>query len=88
MKKTWNVIRSKFALLTLLMLATFSSFAQDGSGSVYDVKQFSKHHVELYSGFLPYVVFGVVLVILGYVSYRYWRDNQEDDGASHEPHHQ
>jgi hypothetical protein len=88
MKKTMACFRNRFLLLALALLPAIYSFAQDDqSGSIYDVKQ-SRHHLEMYSGFFPYVVFGVVVALLGYVSYRYWHDNQTDDHTGHEPHHQ
>lgn len=88
MKNSIKNFRNKFTLLFFALLSGIASFAQDDqSGSIYDVKQ-SRHHLEMYSGFFPYVVFGVVIVFLGYVSYRYWRDNRTDDDIYHTPHHQ
>ena len=92
MKKVLTCIINKFVFLSLAMIYAVGSFAQDDQfRSVYDVPQ-SKNHVELYSGYFPVMVFGVVIVFLGYLGYRYWRDNmydeRPDDNIGHEPHHQ
>jgi hypothetical protein len=85
MKKVLKSIRNRSILLVLAILSTIHSFAQSASdGEV----RMPKHFVGLYSGFLPYVVFGVVILFLGYIGYRYWRDNLPDDDISHMPHHQ
>ena len=41
-----------------------------------------KHVVNIYSDFVPYILFGIVIALMLYVSYRYWHDNL------HTPHHQ
>ena len=86
MKKVLMSIRNRFALLFLTMLAAITTFAQD-DGSIYDVKA-PKHVFNVYSKGFPILLFGVVILFLGYISYRYWKDNRADDDISHTPHHQ
>ena len=89
MKKAIKFLSYRFGLLCSFMLAaTYSFAADDANRSVYDVTTTPRHHIEMYSGFFPYLIFGVVIVFLGYVSYRYWKDNQPEDDMHHTPHHQ
>ncbi len=91
MKKILNSIRNKFAFFCVAMLSAVYSFAQDAadqSGSIYDVKP-AKHVFNVYSMSFEYILFGVVVIFLGYVGYRYMHDHaDEEDDVSHEPHHQ
>lgn len=86
MKKLQSSVRNTFMLVCLTIFSTLSAIAQDGSGSIYDVED-KKVVFNVYSKSFPIIVFGVVAIILGYLGYRYWKDNMADD-STHTPHHQ
>ncbi len=44
--------------------------------------------LSMYTSPFRYVPFGILIVAMIYVGYRYWHDNKADDDISHTPHHQ
>lgn len=66
----------KFPFLILGMMISIYAFAQTDTlpDSAYNIKN-PKHVFSLYNGAFPFIVFGVVIVLILYVSYRYWHDN-------------
>ncbi len=47
-----------------------------------------KHVVNVYSNFVPYVLFGIVGALILYVSFRYWNDNRPHKHLPHSPQHE
>ncbi len=79
MKKVQEFFSNKFALLCLAVFSAFTTLAQEeGSGSIYDVRE-SRHVFNANSKAFPILMFGVVIIFLGYVGYRYWKDNLADN---------
>jgi hypothetical protein len=79
MKKSIRKIINAAILFWAAMLGSIYSFAQvasDEPTSIYDDKSGGKS--VMYNGILPYVIFGAVIVLLGYLGYRYWHDNAQE----------
>ena len=88
MKKMITNTRKALAVLLVIMLPGYCmAQATDTLPESAYTFQPPKHIINLYNGPLPYIVFGVVIALLAYGCYRYWRDNVSDD-ITHTPHHQ
>ena len=77
MKKAIMKFRGTFLLLMLGLLTGVQAIAK--GKDVYDPYTGTsepKNANILYNGAVPYIVFGVVILFLGYVGYRYWHDNR------------
>ena len=82
--------RRKIGLLLTFVLTGGYTFAQQAdtlSESAYQYTP-SKQGISLYTGILPVIVFGVLVLLMAYVGYRYWHDHVPDDDTKHTPHHQ
>ena len=85
MKKATKIISVRLTVLFLALFSTITALAQD-AGSIYDYRTTGRPQgFNEFTGPFPYVVFGVVITLLGYMGYRYWKDEMSDD---HMPHHQ
>ena len=56
--------------------------------SAYNI-QIPKRVINIYSDFVPYVLFGIIFLGMGYIAYRYWSDNRpaHDDFTNHHLEH-
>jgi hypothetical protein len=91
MKNAKKKIRFIFMLLCAYVLPGIYSYTY-GQEAVTDTLPESayqidvpKHVVNVYSSFVPYVLFGIVIALILYVSFRYWNDNRPHDHLT--PHH-
>jgi hypothetical protein len=81
MRNVIKSIRYIFTLLFLYLLAGISyTYSQEAvtdtlPESAYKI-DVPKHVVNIYSNFVPYVLFGIVIALILYVSFRYWNDNR------------
>ena len=87
MKNIINKLRYKFSFLLFLILSGIYAYAQDNTDTLtsadYHV-QVPKHMDPIYNGPLRYIIFGVVLVLILYVSYRYYSDNKAGKDILHD----
>ncbi|MFI5196294.1 MAG: hypothetical protein ACHQD8_04330, partial [Chitinophagales bacterium] len=78
----------KFTFLCFCVLAGIYAYAGDNtdtlSSSDYQY-QMPKHLDPLYNGPLRYIIFGVVVALILYVSYRYFEANRVGKDIFHEP---
>jgi len=88
MKKIWKTFVYTFIGMPFIIFASLCANAQDAlkdtlPESAYNL-QIPKHVVNIYSNFVPYVLFSIILLAMSYIGYRYWADNRPDhDGYSH-----
>lgn len=75
MKRKIKVLVNSFLFVLLAMLSSVYSFAE--SDDIYDHTS-SGHAANIYNGLVPYIVFGAVVLFLGYIGYRYWHDNAKE----------
>lgn len=93
MKKIIKASIYTFTSLCIIMLSSMYAIAQDAvqdtlPESAYNM-QVPKRVVNVYSDFVPYVLFGIVLAGMAYLSYRLWADNRpaHDDFTNHHLEH-
>ncbi len=89
MKKLIVIAGGRVAMWCIASFSSFSLLAQDVALEPAEVQNDVRHRfgVYVYSGYFPYVIFGIVIAMMLWVGYRYWRDNADDDYGQ-EPHHQ
>lgn len=87
MKKVLINIRYKFSFLFFCLLAGIYAYAQDNT----DTLSSADYHVQapdhldpFYNGPLRYIIFGVVLALILFVTYRYWSDNRAGKDIWHD----
>ena len=88
MKKIINRIRYKFTFLCFCLVAGIYAYAQDNADTLSSSDYHAptpKHLDPLYNGPLRYIIFGVVIALILFVSYRYWSDNRVVKDISHNP---
>lgn len=91
MKNAIKSIRCIFTLICICLFAGNYTFAQETANDTLPESAYQmnvpKHVVNVYSDFVPYVLFGIIIALILYVSYRYWHDNR-NSRINHTPHHQ
>jgi hypothetical protein len=92
MKKIMNSICNKFSFLFLCLLAGVSAYAQDSAQNSIDTLSSSSYHIEMpkhldpfYNGPLRFIIMGVAIALILYVSYRYWDANRMGKDIWHDP---
>ncbi len=85
MKRIMIDLRHKMALLLLMMITGGVAAAQNTGDNLSDYAQPPKTFWSMYDSPLPYIIYGVIMLGMAYVLYRFWHDNRHHDDV---PHHQ
>ena len=83
MKNTFQYVCYRISVLLLLTIAAGNALAQDTlttttdtlPDAAYEVRM-PKNTITMYNIHLPVIILIAVIGIIGYISYRYWKQNQ------------